>query len=513
MSGSANSGRSRSFELAAAFLLLAALSAAALAWFNQRGYTLYYGDAEAHLNIARRVLDSRTPDPYQIGTVWLPLPHLLMLPLVQFDGLWRSGLGGAVSSAVCFVVAGLFLFASARRVYGGGAAAAATLAVFALNPNLLYLQSTPMTEAVFYATLCATLYFTLLFRDTQSMVWAAAAGLAAAAASLARYEGWFLIPLVTLYFLVAAKRRRFLTAFLVGAIASAGPLLWLAHNWWYWGDFLEFYRGPYSAKAIYQRQLDAGMARYRGDHNLRDAWLYYRSAAELCVGWGAIWLGIAGAFAALFRRAIWPLLLLLAPAAFYVWGIYGGEDPLFVPHLWPNSYYNTRFGLVVLLALAFAAGALVTLVPKRWRTLTVVLVTGLAVAPWLRSPRPESWICWKESQVNSEARRAWTGEAAAYLRERYQPGTGIIMSFGDLAGVLREAGIPLRETLHQDNGVAWDAAVANPDLFLNEEWALAISGDKVADALARTRKSGPRYDCVKTIALKGAPVIQIYRRN
>jgi len=167
----------------------------------------------------------------------------------------------------------------------------------------------------------------------------------------------------------------------------------------------------------------------------------------------------------------------------------------------------------VLLGLAFAAGALVALVPKRWRRPAVVLAAGLAAVPWLWSPRPESWICWKESQVNSETRRAWTGEAAAYLRERYQPGTGIIISFGDLAGVLREAGIPLRETLHQDNGVDWDAAVANPELFLNEEWALAISGDKVADALARTRKSGPRYDCVKTIAVKGAPVIQIYRRN
>jgi hypothetical protein len=498
MSGSANSGRSRSFELAAAFLLLAALSAAALAWFSQRGYTLYYGDSEAHLNIARRILDSRTPGPYQIGTVWLPLPHLLMLPLVGFDGLWRSGLGGSVSSAICFVIAGLFLFASARRIYGDGAAAAATLAVFALNPNLLYLQSTPMTEAV--------------FRDTQSIVWAAAAGLASAAASLARYEGWFLIPFVTLYFLFTARRRRLLTALLVGSIASAGPLLWLAHNWWYWGDFLEFYRGPYSAKAIYQRQLEAGMARYRGDHNLRDAWLYYRSAAELCVGWGAISLGLAGAVAALFKRAIWPLLLLLAPAAFYVWGIYAGEDPLFVPHLWPNSYYNTRFGLVVLLALAIAAGALVTLVPARWRTLAVVLVAGLAAAPWLQNPRPESWICWKESQVNSAARRAWTKEAAAYLRERYQPGTGIITSSGDLNGVLREAGIPLRETLNEDNGVAWDAAVASPGLFLNEEWVLAVSGDRISTALARAGSGGSRYDCGKTIAVKGAPVIQICRR-
>src|SRR4051812_33737519 len=80
-------------------LLLTALSAAAVWWCWSRGYTLYYGDAEAHLNIARRILDSRTPGPEQFGTVWLPLPHLLMLPFAARDFLWRSGLAGAIPSA------------------------------------------------------------------------------------------------------------------------------------------------------------------------------------------------------------------------------------------------------------------------------------------------------------------------------------------------------------------------------------------------------------------------------
>jgi len=35
------------------------------------------------------------------------------------------------------------------------------------------------------------------------------AGLAALAGTLTRYEGWFLIPFAALYFLFAAKRRRY----------------------------------------------------------------------------------------------------------------------------------------------------------------------------------------------------------------------------------------------------------------------------------------------------------------
>ena len=70
---------------------LAALVSAAAVWFcHRRGYTLYYGDAASHVNIARKVVDSRTPGWEQVGTVWLPLPHALMAPLVRVDSLWRS---------------------------------------------------------------------------------------------------------------------------------------------------------------------------------------------------------------------------------------------------------------------------------------------------------------------------------------------------------------------------------------------------------------------------------------
>ena len=120
----------------------------------------------------------------------------------------------------------------------------------------------------------------------------------------------------------------------------------------------------------------------------------------------------------------------------------------------------------------------------------------------------------EESKVNSEARRAWTTEAARLLMQEYQPGSGIFTSFGDLTAIFREAGIPLRETLHDGNGPAWMGATTRPDLFLHEEWAVAISGDPVATAVQRaTFKGGPRYHLEKAIMLKDAPVIEIYRRD
>jgi hypothetical protein len=155
----------------------------------------------------------------------------------------------------------------------------------------------------------------------------------------------------------------------------------------------------------------------------------------------------------------------------------------------------------------------VTLAPGQIRKLAAAMVVLAAIAPWVAYPRPDAWICWKESQVNSEARRAWTHEAAEYLRANYHTGDGILTTVGDAAGVYEQAGIPIRETLNECNGPAWDRLTRSPNPSPKEKWAVAISGDKVSETLARARKSGPRYDLVKTITEKEAPVIEIYRRQ
>src|SRR5579871_289295 len=150
--------------LCGAIVLLSAIAGAALWWCLRHGYVLYYGDAEAHLNIARRVFDSRTPGPEQLGTVWLPLPHLLMIPFAMHDAWWRNGLAGGIPSMLCFIAAGGFLFAAAQRAYGSTASAFAAAAIFGANPNMLYLQATPMTEPLFAASLAALLWATVWFR-------------------------------------------------------------------------------------------------------------------------------------------------------------------------------------------------------------------------------------------------------------------------------------------------------------------------------------------------------------
>src|SRR5438105_9338455 len=129
--------------------------------YLRRGDVLLYGDAVAHINIARRVFDSQTPGLLQLGTVWLPLPHLLMLPFLVSRGLWQSGIGASIPSMIAhvFSVTGIFRlvqitlpnFREERERLGPRFAAWFAAAAFALDPNLIYLQTTAMTEPIYLA--------------------------------------------------------------------------------------------------------------------------------------------------------------------------------------------------------------------------------------------------------------------------------------------------------------------------------------------------------------------------
>ena len=129
-----------------------------------RGYVLLYGDAVAHLGIARRILDSRNPGLSQLGGVWLPLPHLLMLPFVQKMLWWQSGLAGAWPSLACYILGAAGFYRLARRMMVPRWAFVAT-AFYVLNPNLLYLATTAMTEPLFLALL---VWMTLLTMRVRS---------------------------------------------------------------------------------------------------------------------------------------------------------------------------------------------------------------------------------------------------------------------------------------------------------------------------------------------------------
>src|SRR6476646_5637717 len=108
--------------------------------YHHIGLTLSHYDARGHLVVARRIFDSITPGWQQIGAVWLPLPHLLNAIPVQVDMLYRTGASGVAISVAAFAIAAAAIAWITAMLTRSEIAAAAAAVVFALNPNVVYLQ-------------------------------------------------------------------------------------------------------------------------------------------------------------------------------------------------------------------------------------------------------------------------------------------------------------------------------------------------------------------------------------
>src|SRR5258706_10177544 len=230
-------------------------------YYNRHGDVLLYGDAVAHINIARRVFDSKTPGLLQLGTVWLPLPHLLILPFIVSKQMWQSGAGGSIPSMAGFVLGVLGIFrlvrtALSRKGENDGASklGAWTAAIlYAANPNLIYMQSTAMGESLYLAFfMWSVVYFAEFARQEDSDKARRSltkCGSCLAAACLTRYDGWFLAAVLLAGVVVASPlfakgaRNRAPGSFASGSvpkyletppnfvfIAAAAPLLWLGYN-------------------------------------------------------------------------------------------------------------------------------------------------------------------------------------------------------------------------------------------------------------------------------------------
>jgi hypothetical protein len=67
--------------------------------------------------------------------------------------------------------------------------------------------------------------------------------------------------------------------------------------------------------------------------------------------------------------------------------------------------------------------------------------------------------------------------------------------------------------LHEGNGLIWQAAVANPEVFLREKWVVAISGDAISNSMQKAVLRGRNIRRVKIFKVSGAPPIEIYRND
>lgn len=478
--------------------------AAAIYW--RAGLSLSHYDAKAHLVVARRIFDSLTPSWEQIGAVWLPLPHVINALPVQIDWVYRTGASAIAVSIVAFAIATACVSAIVRRISGSRTGAILGAALFALNPNVLYLQSTPMTEPLLFALSALVVLHltdwalaTTGHGDSNDTVRVRpAACWTIVAACLTRYEAWpITAAAVTLACYVKWRRGTMLTAVLregarMALVASATALFFMGFSfattgtWFVTGGF-------YVPDPTLQGQP---LAVYEA---IRDG--VVSLGGQRFVDYAAYAVPII-TVAALLRRSwsgyVMPLALLAAAALPYY--AYVSGHP-----------FRIRYEVPLLLGCAVSIGAAVALLRLAAPLVAIPLfVLVMAQTSLLDTSRAPMVVEAQLDRVNGAGRQAVT----ECLRARYDR-TTIMASMGSLAHYMQElshAGFDLADFLHEGNGPIWAAALHSaPSLVVG--WILIEEAAEGGDLLFQRSQQHPGFLADYDRVCEGGNVALYKRRD
>ena len=495
-------------RLLAAVALLAGL-AAWIVYLNE-GLVLAHYDAKAHLVVARRVIDSLTPGWRQIGAVWLPLPHLIQIVPTQIDVFYRSGAFGSLLSIGSLAMAVWAMSRLVLSMTGSRLGALVSTALMVLNPNLLYVHVTPMTEPLLLAT---TLVSVLLLREwlmtssaervppslgwalflttwTRYEAWPILAGAVGVAAFVLWRQGHPLRLLVRQTWRLAQWPAAAVVLFLVLSRLTVGA-------WFVSGGFYE--RDP-----TYDAQLAKSLlAIWWGTHRLSGY------VIEIVGLTAAAWV----AWRAVRHHDESPnlvMVVLFAAAALPAYAFYEAHP------------FRIRYMVPVVTACALfcgiGAGAMSgpskrpgpTERPKTvpWLLAAVLLASTLIESPPWSSQSPllvEAQL----DAVNSVARQRVT----ACLAPAYH-GEKVLASMGSLAHYMQELshqGFAIADFIHEGNGALWELALETGPAP-HAGWMLVEEESEGGDVLAQRIRRHDTFTRGMTKVCEGGGV-SLYRRD
>lgn len=485
-----------------------AVSFAALYLSYTNNFVLTYNDAASHLNIARRVIDNLTPGIAQIGTVWLPLPHVLMIPFALNDYLWHTGFAGSVVSMLAFIASVVFTFKTIHIITKSNIGAILGAAVMALNPNFLYMQTTPMTEPVLIATFVLAIYFLAKYIMNWQLQSLLLSSIFVACSTLVRYDGWFLFMLlgVLLPFWIAFFRGRKeaeSSVILFLFMGGIGIGLWVFWNLVIFGDPLYFIIGPYSAYA--QQRVLSSVGQLPTEGNLFNATYYFM--------WSVIANnGMVLFFSSIISSLIIPFLLknnktliiyvaAFSPILFNIIALFVGQSAMNVPEAPINpGMFNIRYGMM---ALPFIALVLGTVASNRILSLVVAGVLIFQSFIFFQQGTPITLA----DGVGGLKNTYYTVEASEWFRNNYQGGL-ILTSLASHDAFVARTGIPMKNYIHEGTKPFWDDALNWPEENVQYIVALSFPPDSVYKALANNQEFKNKYQLVHSYEKFG-----IYKRT
>lgn len=458
-------------------VILVLVSILAWAFYYQQDLTLAYNDARSHLNIARRIVDSLQPGIAQIGSVWLPLYHILEIPFIWNDFLWRSGIAGSVVSMASYVLGGIYLIKITRELSFDIKASIVTLAIYMLNPNLLFMQTTPMTESLLIFLSVASVYYLLRWVKRFALTDLVASAIFVFLSTLTRYDGWFLLAFAFVTVgVVAYKKKGYAFAeghlLLFGTLAGFGVFLWFLWNLMIFGDPLYFVLGPFSAKSQQDILLAEGLLFTKGNP-VYSIFIYLLAVLQNVGVWVLI-LSILGTWLLVTSKKYdWStklvVSLLCVPIVFNIFSLIAGHSVIHLPELEPFTWFNDRYGLMVLPAIAIAGGFVALNRLGAFTIVTVLIALQLFIFYFTNN------IITIQDGVRG-ASGQFLDEASAWIGENVDDGLVLVAASSNDA-MLFKSGLQLKQFITEGARVHWDISMEDPSV--HAKWIVMHKGDLV----------------------------------
>jgi hypothetical protein len=184
-----------------------------------------------------------------------------------------------------------------------------------------------------------------------------------------------------------------------------------------------------------------------------------------------------------------------------------------VPTLFPQTYYNLRYGLEMLPAVAlYPSFMLSPRLGKKLRMGLLVVFLFLLGRQFLAlaSAGPEELAVAKEGILNTPCRSERQQAIIKFFRGGYD-GQLILVAVGKWPCVMPAVGIPFRNTLSEANHKYWIRMRTEPEKWV--EWIIRGSGDSVDDLMRGYPAAFKDFEIVEQGEFPGEGDFRIYRRR
>lgn len=448
-------------------------------------YVFAYRDSIYRLDASRRFLDALNPGFFsQIGTVWLPLPNFIMFPFASIDFLWKTGLAGSIVNFIAYIFNCITIYLTLKLLTKNKFAQYAGLILFISNPNILYFQTTAMSEQLYLTFFSVSVYYIIKWAQSYSSRDILLSGIFTAMASCTRYDGWtFSVAAVIIIFLISVskKEKLFKNIFYYFFFTFIIIVWWLVHNYIYYADPLEFLRGQFST--AYQLKYYESVGRLLTKHNIWLSLKVYYFDLYLYAGWMTLILSAAGFLWYLIKNKLqvksFPVYLSLIAIPSTLIFLYLGQIIIELEQSEPQGYFNSRYGLYALPGLVIFAGICLDFVYEKIKTKKLFFYIALGVIFGLQI---FSFIYYYPAKVPAIAEARYAGykgtvtyNLSKYLEKNYDGGN--ILYDSRIIALPPWSGVNLRERITFHTYEIGKNAMENPLPYV--KWVLFYthSGD------------------------------------